>query len=471
MAAPSGSSRQFAVAFDAADLPGGWQTQAIGEIVVGFDPQLSVCEIVAGGRRIGLILGFAIRNGAMIEGQIAFSDAVLASGFDAAIEQELASLDGRYVVIIVTDSMARLYPDPAGSLSTVFSRQRRLCASTASLMAGERDAEVADSLGCPPERNWYPFGLTPFCGIERLLPNHYLDLETFETSRYWPATQIARSMDGSRLAGEIAEGIATNVAAIGARYPLLLSLTAGRDSRMLLACARDLAGTTRFFTRMIDQRASLDRTIAAQLARDFSLHHDVYEYHEADPAELEAWQVQTGYSVAGRWWQSLEAVKSLPQGHIFLPGLMLEVGRGFYWKSTQPEDGVTVELLLQRLNMPNTPLLRDRAQQWLDGLSGMDALQILDLLYLEQRIGCWASPLLYGMKLDGLAMSPVVSRRIFAAMLQLPIDYRREDRMAVEVIEKLWPELLRYPFNPPGPLQLARRLVRSGLQSLRAKFA
>ncbi len=104
-------------------------------------------------------------------------------------------LCGRWVMIIATDTSLILFQDP-GALRTVyyyFCGNTVSCASQPGLIRdllqlpydvsareyslGERFANTED---------WWPGDSCPFLGVKRLLPNHYLDLMSKKTVRFWP---------------------------------------------------------------------------------------------------------------------------------------------------------------------------------------------------------------------------------------------------------------------------------------------
>ena len=110
------------------------------------------------------------------------------------------------------------------------------------------------------------------------------------------------------------------------------------------------------------------------------------------------------------------------------------------------------------------------ASNWLDQLPTSDLLEKLDLFYIEQRLGCWAGPARYGPLYDRFLMYPFNSRRPYELMLSLPQDYRREERMPVDLIKLRWPELLEFPFNEPFGWLKFEAQTRRSLTSMRIQI-
>jgi hypothetical protein len=59
-----------------------------------------------------------------------------------------------------------------------------------------------------------------------------------------------------------------------------------------------------------------------------------------------------------------------------------------------------------------------------------------------------------------MTATPFNHRRIFDAMMRLPVEYRRKQRLADEVIRASWPELGILPYQTMPPwLKLADRVA------------
>jgi hypothetical protein len=116
------------------------------------------------------------------------------------------------------------------------------------------------------------------------------------------------------------------------------------------------------------------------------------------------------------------------------------------------------------MRLPNHSRLLEAGRRWLEALPLSNALAVLDLLYLEQRVGCWAAPQTYGVVAGPLKFWPFAHRDIFANMLRLPIEYRLRDALPADIVRLTWPELLAVPFNrytgPRRYIAAAQRVLR-----------
>lgn len=474
---PSALAGQFVLTQEQARVPAGWATRQASGWTLATHPALPVAEIAAPEQaRAGWLVGYPIAGDELGPPAWRLPPGALASA--AALEQALAELGGRFVAIVLAGPLARLYLDACGSLAAVYSTQAPVVASTPSLIGGREhawDDELARFLQMPASGRWYPFGLTPRRNVERLLPNHYLDLASWSAHRHWAGPAIeAGEQPVPALVETIVSRTQRNIAAAAQRYPLHLSLTAGRDSRMLLACARAQTERIVFFT-FTRGRDTADAQIARTLARRHQLAHRQLRLETAQPAELAAWLERTGRCVSGEIWKIHPTLRHLDRERALLPGMAGEVARAYLWRAgDHANQRLEPAELLARCHLPaNEPMLL-RARAWLDELAGLSAYTILDLLYLEQRLGCWGGPQQYGG--DGYSacqLFPLAHREIFAAMLALPPEYRRENQLALDICRLAWPELLDLPFNQFSgwqryPRRVAKALVLAGRRALAA---
>ena len=71
---------------------------------------------------------------------------------------------------------------------------------------------------------------------------------------------------------------------------------------------------------------------------------------------------------------------------------------------------------------------------------------------MELRMSCWGFADLYALPKQ-LEIHPLISRRIYSAMLSLPAHMRRNNGMTLLCIKREWPEVLTLPINRYGDLR------------------
>jgi hypothetical protein len=471
---------QFVVSAGRSQSPRGWISDQIDGWFLGRHPRLPAIRLIAEEHgSVGWILGYPISDEGVLlaEGQDVRVPA-RAMATAEGLETFVYSFGGRFAVVVLDARFPRFYLDPCGSLSAVYCARQRLVASTPNLIPRDdftQDrVELARAIGIPHSDGMFPFTMTPRFGIERILPNHYLDLGEWRTIRHWPAEPLAETPDVAEAVAEIATIVKRQIAAVVATTPAYLPLTAGLDSRMLLACARGLAERLELFTRDIrDTNSTIDCDTAQRIAKQFGLKHRVLPMVRATEADLDEWMFRISYSSSElRGWQCATMYKQLPGGHAVLGGQAGEVARGYYWRES---DTQTTEILPERLiEICECPLEEEpleKARAWLDTVPAVNALQILDLFFVEQDMGGWAGIVPYAECDPGFVIFPLCHRTVVQRMLTLPASYRRSGQMPRDIIAREWPELLRWPVNEPiGFTRLllrARKAVQKGRIALR----
>ena len=467
---------QFLLCRNTQLIPPGWSMQAIRDWHLGHHPSLPVVRLQTRDHvPIGWLLGYAIDG----DGVLLDSETVTVfrgDGVDLVpedFESWLYELGGRFLAVLLTDSSSRVYLDPCGSLSAVYCSMREMVASTVAVIPYDGDTvELTDLVRLVgiPESSMYPLNLTPRKNVWRLLPNHFLDLRQWEAVRHWPKGEILLVGDTDQAVTQVVERVRLHMKALVAKKPVLLRLTAGQDSRVLLACARPLVKHMTFFTaehEFLDAESWLDCNTAAHIARKFELRYIRLPHLRPRQADLDEWLLRTGWSVGEiRGWRASTTYKQLPPGHADLVGVAGGVARGLSWRPDDTErTTISPDRLLARLRAGQHPSSRSAVSAWLDLLPCRDPFLTLDLFHIEQRLGCWGGVYPYAFGQDGrFQLFPLCHRQIFATMLSLPIAFRAAELLGQRIIEREWPELLHYPINQARGLQRVstgwRRAIR-----------
>ncbi len=150
---------------------------------------------------------------------------------------------GKWMLILPAATTASVYLDAYGSLPAVYSTYEKTVAATPFLVGSEKDwdEQLMAEVGYPETVHWLPSGLTFKKNVRRLLANHYLNLTTWKASRHWPTpdTDFSIDNDTEKAVARISANIQNTINAVAQKYPLCLTITAGMDSRNVLACARN----------------------------------------------------------------------------------------------------------------------------------------------------------------------------------------------------------------------------------------
>lgn len=441
-------SGQFVLSPDPVDLPG-WSTRRFAGFHLVAHPDLPVVPVSVGGEEAGALVGWPVsQDGALVD------RLDLPGGADAVAAAY--ELGGRWLLV----TPVAVYVDACASQPAVYSAGQRVVASSPGLIDAEEDPELVGAFDVVARDGWYPFGLTPRFGVRRLLPNHALDLSTFRVRRHHagPAPGSVPVEEAARVVLGAVEAVARAFSEVG----LASGLTAGRDSRFLLAAFRPHIEAVRFVTgRTRGAHNDMDVQVAQALARRHGFRHEVVDRTPAPEREIRSSLRRMGGTRAGARYSF---TSPFPRSGARCSGAAGEVARAYYWNGVSDRSApLTPREACERVHAPALPAVIEAAGVWLKGLPDGDRFRALDHLYLEQRVGCWASPGNLGDPPDVVTLYPLARRDAIDAMMGLGADAKLSGALADEAIRQAWPGLGTLPFNEPLGLLAVREKMRAAL--------
>lgn len=473
--------------------PRGWTPHAHPEGTLYTHPSLPVSELKD---HTGKPCGFAVGHLIDATGTYVTKPLVLPNPGDELksgdrIEAFIYEFGGRFLFIVLHPKLKRIYLDPIGSLSAVWSTPRKRIASTCSaLLFDEPDHPLfSPDLTAFPHHHpnlFYPPPLTPVGEISRIIPNHYLSLSSWTQHRHHP---LSLDVDDS------AEAVATiadlfcqtterQIRAItnqcGGGY---VALTGGNDSRRLLACARAVADRIECVTlgrgaHAYNQRAALDVQLAKRVGRTAGLRHHLLEIDRRDPDTTHAYLRRIGYiGNAGKAFKFYTPlIESLDLQRAWMTGHGFHFDRHLFKPRSSTDSQSSLEDLYRAIHLgriwrgPIRPDLNEALEAWLATVPEGPAYQQQTLGILELRVGGWAAPHLYGTAPFRMIILPSNHRTIVDAMLRLPLSIRQQPGgITSAVIARAWPALNRIPINKPDRLPRPLLAASEWLHRIRSR--
>jgi hypothetical protein len=285
---------------------------------------------------------------------------------------------------------------------------------------------------------WFEPPHSGVASVRRLLPSQRLPLTqgTIVPKPLLPASEAVDPIADAehrlrRVVSELAE-----------RGPLWVSLTGGRDSRLVLAAcvAEGLEPVTFTFDRGPGAEYPLspgDRRLPPRLADLAGLEHRLLRPKRYDHEAVALFDRHCCFHCVGgdRYEAAHGQWDQIPRDAIVLGGNVFEAGRAYY-----------------RLHQPQAPREWSR---W--ARATPHELDRGDRLYIEQRMAGWLSSAEQAGDVTGRArIYPANCGRLLSTILTLPEDVRARGAHQTELIERMAPRLSRLPFNPVPLRQRAR---------------
>lgn len=299
---------------------------------------------------------------------------------------------------------------------------------------------------------------TYYQSVKHLMPNHYLDIRSLKTKRYWPNRKLEKiDLDiAVELSSVYLKGV---LKAVTSRYDVMMAVTSGIDSRSLLAASRDVCDKIYYF---INKEPPLkDSTADIRIPkRMFEFLGIQFHVHEVNPS------VDEGFKKIFLNNTFMSTDLTLPtiynvyyknhQDKINLLGVG-ELGREYYGDAPHDLNGF---YLARNLKYKHSWYATTQCEKWLAEARGVAEAYNIDIMKLflwEELLGNWGS---VGNSESDIAIEefdPYDSHYIYEIIMSVD---RTQGDFFEALFRKMWPELLGFPFNPPETL---RDWVRNGL--------
>lgn len=486
--------RQFLVTPRAVELPG-WKHERVGEHNVYAHPELGLTVHRSAPDTVLVLLGFAIdpdhpeRDDAAV--LVALAD-------DRARGKEQPTIDrlsGRFVLFVFDGSAITVQADAAGARAVEYTwtgdefhaaSQSFLLAEAVPLADGGRTALFRGSRHARLDREAFlPADVTLFDEVHRLIPNHRLDVAERRHVRVWPVGPVAGA-SLAEAAGFAAGQLSASIDAASFRFPLSLPMTAGYDSRALLAATPQSRRSRVFLYTLLYRhlgRFSADPHVAARVARRVGLQHHLVDCSRLPGSEWRGLYIGNSplahYDDWGIIAQGMLA--GLPGGHVALKGNASEIVRNFYWHDgVAPPTRDAADILALHPGWSELPFVADAVERWFEATAPVaraSGVAIDDLFYWEHRCGSWQAQSQLEWDIAQEAFMPFGNRRMLARLLGVPAAERADHGQDLlnEIMRVTDPAVLELPFNPGSGgyraidvLLRARHRARRELRRLRA---
>lgn len=323
--------------------------------------------------------------------------------------------------------------------------------------------------------NWFPPPGSRIKGVDKLLPDQALDLRSGNIHRAerWQPTRF-RGVGEAALAALLLSSLSRFMRVMADRYDrLVLGLTAGLDSRTLLAAALAAGVEVDSVTHVVPQISRADRDLPPTIAAKAGVSHRLILPGRLDPERQRQFQHHCFDNVAdgdnGLWPRGGYA--NLKPGEVLLRGGGFEIGRdrmedrlrGLDWEQalTEPE-----RLFTSYDSFGSTRLLGRQAARWLDWAArGSRAYSLGNHFYRDQRMAGWLSAVEQGVDLlDGRCVQVLNSAYQHDLMLAATPEARRSGALQRRIIALAALGLAAMPVNPALDSRHWRRVQRWALK-------
>jgi hypothetical protein len=401
---------------------------------------------------------------------------LLAHDFFSLVEKTFG-LAGRFVLVYSDQDGIKLFSDAVAQRKIFHTTKDdgMYCASNPHLLARvlgmkkTKNTCLLEYYQSPEFENNFNSNIgyfTLYDEIKQVLPNHFLDLSNHKVSRYWPF-QRNEKMDDKEIVHICAQMIKGFISSAANRYPLMIPVTSGGDSRIILAATRDLSSNIYYYinsSKEIENKPDLwvPQKILKKFDRKFNiLFPDEQQiddefrkaYYENNPVPHDFY---------------LPIIYNYYINHpekVNTPGGVIPIIKGLY--SSDKKDITALELT-RLYKVDRFPCSLVFYKDWLDGFNNdcrNSNINLFDLLYWEDRTCNWAGQIMQDKDIAQEEFVPFNSHQLIVTMLNYTRSKRKKPRYELhhEIIRELWPELLEIPFNPSLKNTIIRKLIDFGI--------
>ncbi len=463
---------QFQISEQGAQTPklsDSWESFTLAGWRVQHCPSLPICHIFdTEGHQLAAILGIAISTG----GNCLQAKETYDGGIEA-FEEWLEDLAGRFVALTFVQNQGRCYLDPAGNLSVVYDPVEKTIASSVHLLATNAlspHRDIDQNLVLEKKERLL-FGETSDRRVMRAKPNHFVSLNDFKEHRHWPkhSTEFAElDQDRATSVDEIAKRLSRNVGALTQTFKCGLPVTAGMDSRIILACATPfLSKISNFYCYRLNQSTLIDAAAAVRLAEQLTVPMLVISRRsptikaaltasEIDE-EYEKMLMRTGYC-SGLRKDWVPYIAQTPPVEVVLRGTGLEMTRANKWTEENRSvpcnsvDGLRTLAGLRpgKQRSPSATRryesLLARYESWKNTLPPAAQERLYDLAHVELMLP--SGPVLeYSAYASHFVVNPFNDRRLYQLTSGIAPRARMQKRLVRRIISHQNKHLLSIPFH------------------------
>jgi hypothetical protein len=252
-----------------------------------------------------------------------------------------------------------------------------------------------------------------------------------------------------------------SIFAMSQQAPLAIALTAGWDSRLIVASALNIDNKQIYILNHATSYSQVDKKIAQAICKQLDLKLNIINYQSLPPlAPLpNIWKNNLRTQML-----SQVSTQHFPQCFI-LNGNVSEVVRGFYDPLPQK---LSAKDLLYILGIASNTYVEQLMVNWLKSCADVldqGCFSVLDLLYWEHKMPNWAAEAKSIANHYGFCLSPFNNRELLCIMASVPRENRQKlnNKLYAKMLLLAAHSISKIPINPTKKENKIRLLQTLGL--------
>lgn len=379
-------------------------------------------------------------------------------------------LNGRFILILGDRIEARLYQDACGMRSVFYSTEHCLVSSHLDLLSKFLSKAMIDENIIEYIAKYSSYHLpgffTPIQNTRILTPNTSLNLSNRQVERFFPREPLSPKHP-DQVFDTVDRLLSVQADLLSRNFQLMVSLTAGLDSRTTLALFKKVRDQVLFFTYFKSNESGLDemnsdvlqqdKKIAQEIATNLDLHHILIEldYQNQDGRAYQQFQqvMNRNTYLHHNHYLAKEYLDKLPHDRLHIRSNINEIFRNFYQKQIKTPMPAGFPPETMAFCYSNKARHDEKIQEYFAhfaAIVGFDEIynyDPFDMFYWEYRLGHWHANLLLESDNAHNTYCLFNNRIILKTILSLPRSLLAENYILHRLIDKHWPLLRYWPIN------------------------
>lgn len=359
---------------------------------------------------------------------------------------------GRWVLIIKD----KLITDSTGLMSVFYwsCGERWIISSSLALISLLLSQPITSSVQTTG-LDWHLLPETIMPNVYQLFCTQYIDLSDGLKLHFIERFADKRAQSSAEKIKGVTDRLTTALKNIEkfSKRKLFIALTAGKDSRLVLAAALSARIQFSCFTMEHKMMLRADRTAPAKIAKKYGFPWRFIRMQKQSEDLYNAYLVFNGGNSKGAdiVFYSTNQHQQIPNEAIVIRSGLFEAGQSYGRRTT---GGTRVAFQEGFLNYYNSSM-KDKSQRlsfdkWLEYEKEhpIKFIDIRDRFYIEQRVNGWVSAIEQALTINDFDSIQIANcQEIINILLSASDKERLSNHLAYKMIESLVPSLLSFPVN------------------------
>lgn len=380
-------------------------------------------------------------------------------------------LSGRFLVILYYNNEFELYQDACGLRSVYYSTESCVVSSHVNLLIDNLENVEIDErfTGLLDKYTSYhlPGHFTNYKNVFILTPNTFLNVPSMQVKRFFPREDLV-TQQPEKVYEITSELLHNQIKHLVENYQLLISLTAGLDSRATLSLTKNIRDRIQYFTYFKSINKGLDPMIMSILERDKETVQDLidnldinhlmidinYEKLESRNYKQFSKMMKKHTYIHHNHYLAWQYYSLLPKENLHIRSTVNGIFRKTYdsGKKISKNLSPTSMTYLYSPKATGDERIHKYFEEYAD-VSELDKIFNYDpyvLFYWSYRLGAWHSNILLESDISFDTFCLFNNRILLNTILSLPDSYLEEDYVLRKIITNHWPVLNFWEVNSKG---------------------